>query len=155
MRQFPAWDRQLAAWTNAAQSSRSQLRETMAGLATLGEETTREFRARATERVERTRNRCEEIPRAMAAELRRRINVLDLATRQDVEQQNQLDEGLLESFRAELRETLESFATAIADDLFGIDGLPTSSGPAFVDDDIDIATYDEQPDASRREQAAQ
>ena len=156
MAHLPAWDRQLAAWTRAAQSGPSQLREAMAGLATLGETTTRELRERAAARAERTRNRCEEIPRAMAAELRRRINVLDLATRTDVEQQLKIDEGLLESFRAELRETLESFATAIADDLFGIDQLPASSGPAFVDDyDIDLAAYDEAPDANRREQTAQ
>jgi len=144
MSPFGSWDRQLAAWTSAAQSSQAQVREVMAGLATIGEEATRGSRARAAQQAERTRNRCEEIPRAMAAELRRRINVLDLATRKDVEQQLKIDEALLESFRAELKETLESFATAIADDLFGIDELPSSSGPAFVDDyDIDLAQYEE------------
>ncbi len=172
MSQFLAWDRQLAAWTNAAQLRRSQLREAASGLAARGEEATSEFRARAAEYAERTRSRCEEVPRAMVDELRRRVNVLDLATKRDVEAQSKLgrkrlsavvkefresqrghDQELLGLLRAELREELETFAAAIADDLFAMDDPPKRPGELQRpsdgfdddigdDDEIDLVSYE-------------
>src|SRR4029079_10317501 len=140
MSKFPAWDRQFAAWSDAAQLRQAQVRRVVSEITTLGEQTTRDVRAKAVAQAERTRRRCEELPRALVSDLRRRMNVLDLATKQDVEVQSKLgrkrmsaitkeireahhnhDEELLRTLRAELREELEIFAAAIADDLFAID----------------------------------
>ena len=93
--------------------------------------------------------------------IRRRINVLDLATRQDVETQTRVartrvsyllkdfleeqrvrERRLLESLRSELHEELRSFAAAIDDDLFTVDDKPAGvpkpgTGFDFLDDDDD------------------
>lgn len=145
MSQFPVWDRQFAAWSNSAQLRQDQLREIVSDLTTRGEETMSEVRAQALEYAEQARRRLEELPAALADEFRRRMNVLDLATKHDVEAQSKLgrkrvaavskdirdehrnhDEELLRTLRAELREELEIFAAAIADDLFSLDEPSTA-----------------------------
>ncbi len=137
MPQFPDWKQPIAAVTDAAQARQSQVRQLASDLTAQGRETVGEVSARAVDYAERTRALCTQLPRTMADELRRRMNVLDLATRRDVEVQSRLgrsrvsvvlkefletqrqrDAQLLESLRAELREELQSFAAAIDDDLF-------------------------------------
>lgn len=136
MPQFPQWERQLATWTDAASLRRSQLSEAVAGLA----------------------RRVEELPRVVVDEIRRRVNVLDLATKRDVEVQSKLgrsrvsfvlkefleaqrvhDEELLKSLRSEIQEELQCFAAAIDDDLFA---PVAASGPDLDDGDEDLDLVD-------------
>jgi hypothetical protein len=117
--QFLPWKEQVAAWTNAARLRESQVRKLISEL------------------TERTRTRCEQLPGEFVEEIRRRVNILDLATRGDVETVSKLgrsrvsfvlkefleaqegrDAALLTSVRSEIREQLESFAAVIDDDLF-------------------------------------
>ena len=65
--QFLPWKEQVAAWTDAARRHESQVRGAISELA------------------DRTRTRCEQLPGDIVEEIRRRINVLDFATRDDVE----------------------------------------------------------------------
>ena len=147
MPQFPPWHRQIAAWPEAARLRQSQLRQVVSELAG------------------RTRSRCEQLPVAMVGELRRRVNVLDLATKHDVAAQSRLgrnrvsfvlkefldaqrdhDEALLESLRSELREELQSFAAAIDDDLFATDEQPPSTdalAPKRPPADLDLTDDDD------------
>jgi hypothetical protein len=159
----------MAALTDAAQRRQSQVRQAASDLATRGRGTTGEISARAVDLAGRTRSRCEQVPRAVVDELRRRMNVLDLATKQDVEAQTKLarsrvsfvlkefleaqrghDAALLESLRAELREELASFAAAIDDDLFAIDDLQPPStepgAPRRPTTDLDDLEDDEDDD---------
>jgi hypothetical protein len=127
--QFLPGKEQVAAWTDAARLRESQVRQAISDLA------------------DRTRTRCEKLPGEVVEEIRRRINVLDLATRADVETVSKLgrsrvsfvlkefleaqqgrDEALLRSVRSEIREQLESFAAVIDDDLFA--DIPATTGPA-------------------------
>jgi hypothetical protein len=150
MPQFPPWHRQIAAWPEAARLRQSQLRQVVSELAG------------------RTRSRCEQLPVAMVGELRRRVNVLDLATKHDVAAQSRLgrnrvsfvlkefldaqrdhDEALLESLRSELREELQSFAAAIDDDLFATDDQPPSTdalAPKRAPADLDLTDDDDELD---------
>jgi hypothetical protein len=160
MPQFPSWKLPTAAWTDAVGSRTSQVRLAFAELATRGKHATDDFTVRAGDLAGRTRDRCEAAPRAVVDELRRRINVLDLATKQDVETQNSVarnrvshalkefleeqrghEQHLLETLRSELHEELQSFAAAIDDDLFAIDDTPArvskSSALDFLDEDDD------------------
>ena len=117
--QFLPWKEQVAAWTDAARMREAQVRELISDL------------------TERTRTRCEQLPGEIVEEIRRRVNILDLATRGDVETVSKLgrsrvsfvlkefleaqegrDAALLRSVRSEIREQLESFAAVIDDDLF-------------------------------------
>lgn len=144
MPQFPSWKLPTAAWTDAVGSRTSQMRDTLAELATRGRDAGGEFTTRAG---------------ALVDELRRRIKVLDLATKEDVEAQTRVarnrvsyvlkeflaeqrghEQQLLETLRTELHEELQSFAAAIDDDLFAGDGKPDavpkrSRGFDFLDDD--------------------
>ena len=146
MSQFPPWPRQITALTDVV-----------------------------TELAARARSRCEQLPLALVGELRRRVNVLELATKDDVAVQSKLgrnrvsfvlkefletqrehDEALLESLRSELREELQSFAAAVDDDLFAIDEQPPAPdlraprrAPAERDyllDDDDIDLEDDDID---------
>ena len=135
MSQFPPWTRPIAALTDVVTE-----------LAARAKEATTTIPASAVELAGRTRSRCEQLPLAMVGELRRRVNVLDLATKHDVAVQSKLgrnrvsfvlkefleaqrshDEALLESLRSELREELQSFAAAVDDNLFAIDEQPPST----------------------------
>jgi hypothetical protein len=146
MPQFPPWKEQLASWTDAASS----------------------IPASVVDLAGRTRSRFEQLPRAMLDELRRRVNVLDLATKHDVEAQSKLgrsrvsfvlkefleaqrvhDEALIKSLRSELQEELQCFAAAIDDDLFATDALPTVTdreAPHLPLDDLDDPDDDEDLD---------
>ncbi len=171
MPQFPPWKHPMAALTDAAQLRQSQVRDAASDLATRGRETTSEISARAADLAGRARSRCEQVPGALVNELRRRMNVLNLATKQDVEAQTKLartrvsfvlkefleaqrghDAALLESLRAELREELQSFAAALDDDLFGIDEqLPSTEAgaprrPGADLDDLDDLEDDDEDD---------
>ena len=153
MPEFPPWKRQMAAWTDAAQLRQSQLRQVVSELAARAGNTVSSIPASAGELAERARSRGEQFPRAMVDELSRRVNVLHLATKHDVELQSRLgrnrvsfvlsefleaqrghEEALVESLRSELREELQSFAAAIDDNLFAIDEQPSSTD----DDEIDL-----------------
>jgi len=148
MPQFPPWRRQIAAWPEAARLRQSQLRQVVSELAG------------------RTRSRCEQLPVAMVGELRRRVNVLDLATKHDVAAESRLgrnrvsfvlkefldaqrdhDEALLESLRSELREELQSFAAAIDDDLFAADEQTPSTDALAMERppaDLDLTDDDDE-----------
>lgn len=162
MSKIPVWDRQVAVWSNAAQMRQAEFVRILSDVTTRGEETMGEVRARALEQVERTRRRLEELPAALADEFRRRINVLELATKQDVEAQSKLerkrvtavakeirethhnhDEEMLRTLRAQLREELEIFAAAIADDLFSLDEPPPATTRGAGEDDIELVSYDD------------
>ena len=122
--QFLPWKEQVAAWTDAARQRESQVRQMLS-----------DFTAR-----------CEQIPGEIATELRRRVNLLDLATKDDVlEAQRRRDEVLLRTLRAEIREQLETFAAVIDDDLFASETKPAAPERAartpvdldFLDDEDD------------------
>ena len=87
----------------------------------------------------------------MVAELSRRVNVLHLATKHDVELQSRLgrnrvsfvlsefleaqrdhEEALVESLRSEFREELQTFAAAVDDNLFAVEQRSST------DDEIDL-----------------
>jgi hypothetical protein len=129
MSQFAPWSRQRAA-----------LMDVVTTVAARARAATGTIPANAVGLAARTRSRCEQLPLAIVDELRRRVNVLDLATKQDVAVQSKLgrnrvsfvlkefldaqrdhDEALLESLRSELREELQSFAAAVDDNLFAVD----------------------------------
>jgi hypothetical protein len=152
MPQFPQWKRQLAAWTDAAAVRRAQVGAAVSDFATRAEHVTGAIPAGVVEVAERTRDGIGQIPRTIADEVRRRVNVLDLATKRDVEVQSKLgrsrvsfvlkefleaqrvhDEELLQSLRAEIQEELQCFAAAIDDDLFA----PLAPAHANDEDDAD------------------
>jgi hypothetical protein len=167
MPQFPDWKRPVTAVTDAAQLRQSQVRQFASDLAEQGRTTTGEMSAKAFGLAERTRNRATQLPRTVVDELRRRINLLDLATKQDVEAQSRLgrnrvsvvvkefleaqrrhDAELLESLRTEIREELQSFAAAIDDDLFVPDALPPTEngGPRRGHVELDYDDDDDDDD---------
>jgi hypothetical protein len=167
MPQFPSGKLPTAAWTDAVGSRTSQLRDALADLASRGRDATDGMTTRATDLLGRTRDRCEAAPRALVGEFRRRVNVLDLATKQDLEAQTRMarnrvsyvlkefleeqrghEQQLLEALRTELHEELQSFAAAIDDDLFaaGVDtpsAEKRSSTLDFLDEDDDEFDLDE------------
>jgi len=140
MPQFPTWERQMAAWMDATQMRQAQLRDAVSDLVARAREATSTIPAGALGLARQTRTRIEQFPGAVAGELHRRVNLLGLATRQDVETQSRLgrnrvsfvlqefleaqrghERELLESLRSELREELQSFAAAVDDNLFAVD----------------------------------
>jgi hypothetical protein len=152
MPEFPPWKRQMAAWTDAVQLRQSQLRRMVSELAARASNTASSIPANAVELAERARSRGEQFPREIVDELTRRVNVLHLATKHDVELQSRLgrnrvsfvlnefleaqrehEDALVESLRSELREELESFAAAIDDNLFESDEQPSSTTNGEID----------------------
>lgn len=134
MPQFPQWKLPTAGWTDAAPLRQSRLGDLISDLIARAN--------RAVELAERTRAQIAQFPGAIVDELRRRLNVLDLATKNDVEVQSKLgrsrvsyvlkefleaqrghDEELRDSLRSDLallREELQAFAAAMDDDLFEV-----------------------------------
>jgi len=116
------------------------------------------------EAFERTRTQVGRAPRFVVDEIRRRINLLDLATRHDVAAQSKLarnrvshvlnefleeqrarDDELRETLRAEQREELQSFVAAIADGILAMDS--TRPAPPARDADLDdLLLYEEEDD---------
>ena len=146
--QFLPWKEQVAAWTDAARLRESQVRELISDL------------------TDRTRTRCEQLPGEIVEEIRRRVNILDLATRGDVETVSKLgrsrvsfvlkefleaqegrDAALLKSLRSEIREQLESFAAVIDDDLFATVPPPAPARrPKQPPADIDFLDDEDEDD---------
>lgn len=162
MPQFPPWKEQLAAWTDAAQLRRSQVRQAVAGVLDRGRSAAGTASEMARGMADQARDRAEALPRAVRDELLRRLNVLDLATRQDVERQARLarnrmsvvmrehleqqrthEAEMLATLRADLREELQSFAAAIGDDLLLIDDARTSAARKPGDDLDDFDDFDD------------
>ncbi len=109
------WKHQMTAWTDATPPSPAEVGRAVTGLAL-------------------------RVPQSIVGQLRRRLNFLGLATKDDVARQSKLgrtrvshelkefleaqrvhDEALLASLRAEIHEELQSLATALDDDAFGVD----------------------------------
>lgn len=145
MPQIPAWNRTVSL-IRAAQSREAELRSV------------------ATQVAGRTFDRCTEFPRTMLGEVTRRMNWLELATRHDVELQSRLsrkrltnvleqfldaqrthDQKLISTLRSELREELQSFATAISDDLFSLNAPPSNGMSARSLSDLEFM-LDEEDD---------
>jgi hypothetical protein len=152
MPEFPPWKRQMAVLTDAAQLRQSQLRRVVSELGARVSNTASSIPASAVELAERARTRGEQFPREIVDELSRRVNVLHLATKHDVELQSRLgrnrvsyvlnefleaqrdhEEALVESLRSELREELQSFAAAVDDNLFAIDEQPSPTTNGEID----------------------
>jgi len=165
MPQFPQWKQQLAAWTDAASVRGAQLSEAVSELTTRAERVTGAIPTGVVDVAERARHRIGELPRTITDAIRRRVNVLDLATKRDVELQSKLgrsrvsfvlkefleaqrvhDEELLQSLRAEIQEELQCFAAAIDDDLFAplAPAAPDLDGDGDdAPDDVDLVDYRE------------
>ena len=144
MGKIPVWKRPVVDWPDAVRLRGSQLGQAVSDIRAGAGLATRTLPARAVEIAEQTRSRCEQLPAAVLGELRRRLNVLDLATKQDVAAQSKLgrnrvslvlkefleaqrahDEELAESLRVEMREELVAIVAALDDDLTAIDAQPT------------------------------
>jgi hypothetical protein len=168
MPQFPSWERQMAAWMDASQMRQAQLRDAVSDLVSRARDATNAMPAGAVELAQRARTRVEQLPGAVLGELRRRVNVLDLATRQDVEAQSRLgrnrvsfvlqefleaqrghEQELVVSLRSELREELASFAAAVDDNLFALDEPSGGTDPGLrrrAAGDLDYLTDDDEDD---------
>lgn len=118
MPQLQDWKRKITAWTDAAPPSPAEVGRAVTGLVV-------------------------RVPQSIAGELRRRLNFLGLATKDDVARQSKLgrtrvshelkefleaqrlhDEALLATLRAEIHEELQSLAAALDDDVFDADDEP-------------------------------
>jgi hypothetical protein len=127
MPQFPQWKPQLAAWTEATRRRQSQVGEAFGDLAARGRQTTGDFTERATDLAGATRDRVLQLPTSVVGHVRTRLNLLGLATRDDLEEQSRLgrnrvayvinefleaqrehDQELRDSLRAQFHEELLS-----------------------------------------------
>jgi hypothetical protein len=117
---------------------------------------------RGKQATEWARERIGRLPATVFGGLRARVNVLDLATREDVEAQSRLgrdrvsyvlkefleeqrghDQELRESLRTELREELQCLATAIGDGAFIPDPATPARAYSLDDDDaLDLVERD-------------
>jgi hypothetical protein len=157
MPQVPARE-EFAAGVDAAPSRGSQVIQAVSDLASRGRAATDGLSSRAFGVAHGTLDFCGQLPSAVIDQLRRRVNLLDLATKDDVEAQSKLgrnrvsyvlkefletqqghEQQLLESLRTELREELQSFAAAIGDDLFAMQTARPASPTldSFLDDEDD------------------
>jgi hypothetical protein len=139
--QLPEWRQQVAAWADAAQTAGAQFRQFASDLNTLGRQSAIDLTSKTVGVVW-----------AVPAEVLRRLNVFELATRHDVEETDSrmtdlLEEiavaqrgehlALVESLRAELLEELHSLAAAIGDDLFAPEPAAPPARPPILDLDDD------------------
>ncbi|HTL87525.1 MAG TPA: hypothetical protein VL856_20240 [Acidimicrobiia bacterium] len=90
MPQFPDWKQQLAAWTEATRRRQSQVGEALGDLAARGRQTTSDLTERATDLAGSTRDRAFQLPTTIVEQVRTRLNLLGLATREDLEEQSRL-----------------------------------------------------------------
>jgi hypothetical protein len=168
MPQFPWWERQMAGWMDAGQIRQAQVHDAVSDLVTRAREATSAIPAGAVDLAQQARTRIEQMPGAVVGELRRHANLLDLATRHDVEAQSRLgrnrvsfvlqefleaqrghEQELLQSLRSELREELASFAAAVDDNLFALDVQPGAIDPGSgrrAVGDLDYLMDDEDED---------
>jgi hypothetical protein len=112
MGRFPDWKRPLTVALEESRSRRSEVGRFATDLAALGRETTSDASDAAAELLDRARSRVVQIPGMLAGELRRRLNLLDLATRDDVTVQSRLGRNRM-SFV--LREFLDTQRTRDAE----------------------------------------
>jgi hypothetical protein len=158
MPQFPTWRPPVDALADVVHARRTQVRDVAAGVVGRGLQTRDNVSAGIATFATGARTRGEQLPRSIVEELRRRINVLDLATKRDVELQSRLgrrrissalneflaaqhahERELLETLRAEIRAELESLASALNGDAFDGDAF---DGDAFDGDAFDPDTFD-------------
>ncbi len=184
MPQLPDIRQHIAAWADAAQSGPTQVLHAVSELAERGLQASGDWSAGLIELAGRARMRLAMLPSTMPAvpalpgmltdEIRRRMNPLGLVTQADIELQSRRqrsrvaallkefleaqrgrDEALRDALLTELREQLQSFASAIDDDTFDLDE-PLSSAPRrsarrdrvdfdymLDDDDLDMTDYEE------------
>jgi hypothetical protein len=131
MPELAAWRRQTEAWTDTVLLRRDMAQAALAGLAEKGRDATDALSARASDLARDARSRFEDVETAVADLLRRRYNLLQLATRQDVETQSRIgrrrvstvlneflasqrahDEALVRKLRSEIRSELATFMAA-------------------------------------------
>jgi hypothetical protein len=161
----------MAAVTDAVQQRQAQVRALITDLTERGRVATGELSERVTSLAEDVRGRVEAVPAALLDELRRRLNVLDLASKTDLQVQSQLGRSrvstvlkeflveqrereaeLLDALRTEFRDELQSLTAAIQDDMFAIE-TPARPDPADAltalldemeeEDDLDLVSLDE------------
>ena len=139
-----------------------QVPQAGSGWANRGRTATDGLSARAFDFAHGTLDLCGRVPSAVVRQIRQRVNVLDLATRNDVEAQSKLgrnrvsyvlnefletqrghEEQLVESLRNELHEELQSFAAAISDDLFAMRPSQPEAAPLDKYSDADDDEEDE------------
>jgi len=168
MPQFPQWKLDMAAWTDAAHLRQAQLSQAVSDLVARAREVTDAIPVTAASLFEQARTRGAQLQAEVIEDIRARVNLLDLATKHDVEVQSKLgrsrvsfvlkefletqrghEEALLTTIRTELREELQAFAAAVDDDLFAVDDQPATGAPRtsrqppdeldyLVDDDLDL-----------------
>jgi hypothetical protein len=159
MLQFPIWKRHGGAWSDAVQERRSELGDTLSTIADRGREATDTLTTRTVALAGSARDRAVQLPRSVVDEVRRRVKILDFATKSDLEAQSRLarsrvsvvlrefldaqerrDEAVIENLRSELREELHSFAAAIDDGMFAPGAIPemsTDASPRRTADEFD------------------
>jgi hypothetical protein len=152
MPQLPTWKPPVGAVVEAVQSRGTQMRDTAADAIERGRQARDSITGRIADFADTARAHGEQLPRSIYDEVRRRVNWLDLATKEDVETHSRLgrrrvslalneflaaqhehERELLETLRAEIRSELESLASALNDDAFDEDVF-------FDDDDV----YDDE-----------
>jgi hypothetical protein len=158
MPQFPTWKPPVGAVVDAVQARGSQVRDAAADVVDHGRQTRDDVTAKIVDVANTARTHGEQLPRSLYDEFRRRMNWLDLATKQDVETQTRLgrrrltlalneflaaqrehEKELLDRFRTEIRAELEGLASALNDDAFE---EATFDDDEYDDDDL----YDDELD---------
>ena len=183
MPQLPDWRQQIAAWADAAQTGPTQVLHAVSELAERGLQASGDLSANLIELAGVARMRLATLPSTLPAlpalpttlaeQMRRRMNPLGLVTQKDIElqsrrQRNRVaailkefleaqrgrDDALRDSLLAELREQLQSFASAIDDEVFDFDE-PMATSPRrttrraradadyVMDDNLDMVDYEE------------
>jgi hypothetical protein len=161
----------MAAVTDAVQQRQAQVRAVISDLTERGRAATDELTERVTSFAEDVRGRVEAVPAALRDELRRRLNVLDLPSKTDLQVQSQLGRSrvstvlkeflaeqreheaeLLETLRNEFRDELQSLTAAIQDDMLTME-TPARPDPADAlaalldemeeEDDLDLVSLDD------------
>jgi hypothetical protein len=166
MPQFPDWKGHVGTWSDAVQQRRTDFGDTLSDLAERGREATDSLTTKTASIAQSSRERAVQLPRTVLDEVRRRVKILDFATKSDLEAEGRLartrvsvvlheflnaqqrrDTEVIENLRSELREELQSFAAAIDDGMFAPDAIPEMSPDvaasrtddefAWLDDDED------------------
>ena len=105
---------QLVDWTDAAKAlGETHVRQVVSDLAERVTEAPGAIPASVVGLAERTRSSCERLSRAMVGELRRRVNVLNTATRHDVEARSKPVSGRAGSVVNAFREVPEGYDGAV------------------------------------------
>jgi hypothetical protein len=153
MPQFPDWKRPVAAWRDAAESGRTQVQHALADLLTLGQSSTVDAAQRARAFAADSRDAGFDLASRLADELRRRMNVLGLATHDDVaaqiEAQRAREDDLRVALVGELQQLVNA-AVAAAEDMLDYEldldePVVASSTLHEIESQLDeLAEYDEE-----------